>query len=283
MSYKLFIGRWSPFHAGHKYIIDSYVNNGYKVCIAIRDTKLSEKDPFNIELREKLIKDYYKDNENVKVIRIPDIDQVCVGRGIGYAISEVPESIENISGTKERTKEKPLFNDGKGCCFWFTGLPCSGKTTLINKYAESQNKYTIQIVDGDEFRKEVTPHLGFTKIDRILNLKAAFDIINILVKNGVIVLAGFVSPNKKVRNDMKKMLGNKFKEIYVKCSTEVCKIRDVKGMWKKAEAGEIKEFTGYSAEYEEPENPDLIINTENEDLKMSVVNLSNYLDGLYGN
>jgi adenylylsulfate kinase len=267
--YKLFIGRWSPFHKGHKYIIDSYVNNGHKVCIAIRDTKLSKQDPFSFELRKKLIDDYYKGNKSVEVIKIPDIDQVCVGRGVGYGISEVPEEIKNISGTKEREKEKPLFNDGKGACLWFTGLPCSGKTTLIKYYSSHiNNKFKmdewidLHILDGDAFRKEVTPHLGFSKLDRIRNLQTAFDIIKPLVNNGVVVLAGFVSPIRKTREAMKKELGNKFKEIYVKASADTCSKRDVKGMWKLAKEGKIKDFTGYSAEYEEPENPDLVIDTD---------------------
>jgi len=292
MKYKLFIGRWSPFHKGHKYIIDSYVNNGHKVCIAIRDTKLSKEDPFSFELRKKLIDNYYKDNKNVEIIKIPDVDQVCVGRGIGYAISEVPEQIKNISGTKEREKEKPLFNNGKGVCLWFTGLPCSGKTTLINAfktiYSECENilrdmgsslkpgDLDIQILDGDTFRKEVTPHLGFSNPDRILNLKTAFDIIKPLVNTGVIVLAGFVSPIRAVRDNMKKMLGNKFKEIYVKCSAEICAKRDVKGMWKLAKEGKIKDFTGFSAEYEEPENPDIVIDTDKLDIIDSIKLITKY-------
>lgn len=284
MSYKLFIGRWSPFHEGHKYIIDSYVNNGHKVCIGIRDTKLSENDPFSFELRKQLIENYYKDNENVEIIKIPDIDQVCVGRGVGYAISEVPEGIKNISGTKEREKEKPLFNNGNGTCIWFTGLPCSGKTTLMNEYVNT-NKYivgkeykTIQILDGDTFRKEVTPHLGFSKLDREINLRTAFDIIKILVNNGVIVFAGFVSPNRELRNEFKNELGNKFKEIYVKASKEECMFRDVKGMWELAKTGKIKNFTGYDAEYQKPDNPDLIIDTEKNNLQESLNILNKFIE-----
>lgn len=279
MSYKLFIGRWSPFHTGHKYIIDSYVNNGHKVCIAIRDTKLSKQDPFSFELRKKLIEDYYKGN--VEIIKIPDIDQVIVGREVGYSIAQVPEKIKNISGTKEREKEKPLFNNGKGFCLWFTGLPCSGKTTLVNTYRTSIQNHIIQILDGDKFRKEVTPHLGFSKLDRILNLKTAFEIIQVLVNNGVLVLAGFVSPNRMTRNDMKKIMGDRFKEIYVKCSVEECMFRDVKGMWELAKKGKIKNFTGYNDPYEKPENPDLIIDTEKENLPGSIIKLDEYIEGLY--
>lgn len=281
MSYKLFIGRWSPFHEGHKYIIDSYLNNGHKVCIAIRDTKLSKEDPFSFELRYKLIDNYYEDNPNVEIIKIPDIDQVCIGRGVGYAISETPEEIKNISGSKERKKEKPLFNNGKGVCLWFTGLPCAGKTTLIKEYIRTIDKNeSIQILDGDTFRKEVTPHLGFSKLDRMINLEIAFSIIKILVNNGVVVLAGFVSPIRKTRESMKEKLGSKFKEIYIKADPETCSKRDVKGMWKLAREGKIKDFTGYNAEYETPENPDLIINTDELNIYDSIHKLDEFIKGI---
>jgi adenylylsulfate kinase len=274
LKYNLFIGRWAPFHEGHKYIIDSYINNGKKVCIAIRDTKMSKEDPFSFELRKKLIDNYYKDNKNVEIIRIPDIETVCVGRGVGYSLSQTPQAIRNISGTKEREKEKPLFNNGKGKVLWFTGLPCSGKTTIINTaYKWFSESYSIQILDGDVFRKEVTPHLGFSIEDRKENLETAFNIIKILVNQGIIVLAGFVSPIRRTRNYFKDVLGNKFKEIHVKCSPEICAKRDVKGMWKEAKMGIIKDFTGHDAEYEEPLNPDLILDTEN-------VSLSEYLSVL---
>ena len=102
MKYYLFIGRWSPFHEGHKYIIDSFVNNGKPVCIAIRDTPKDEKNPYPIEVRKKMIEAVYKDNPNVKVIIIPDIAGVCVGREVGYSIIQVPDEIKFISGTKIR-------------------------------------------------------------------------------------------------------------------------------------------------------------------------------------
>jgi adenylylsulfate kinase len=105
MSKKLFIGRWSPFHAGHKYIVDSYVANGLEVCIAVRDTPLDIKNPYSADLRKRMIEAVYAGNDLVSVIVIPDIDTVCVGRGVGYAIMQVPENIENISATAIRAGE----------------------------------------------------------------------------------------------------------------------------------------------------------------------------------
>ncbi len=96
------------------------MNNGKKVCIGIRDTQMSEKDPFPAELRKKLIEEYYKNNENVKVIIIPDISNVCIGRNVGYSIMEVPEKIKKVSGTQQRELKAKNWNDGNGHVFWFT-------------------------------------------------------------------------------------------------------------------------------------------------------------------
>lgn len=98
MKYNLFIGRWCPFHNGHKAIIDSFVKNGLPVCIAIRDTD----ERYPVDVRVEMIRAVYQDTEMVKIIVIPDIRQVCVGRDVGYSLVEVPEEIKNISATKIR-------------------------------------------------------------------------------------------------------------------------------------------------------------------------------------
>ena len=261
MKFNLFIGRWAPFHEGHKYIIDSFVNNGKPVCIAIRDTVMSMKDPFPIELREKRIRDIYGNNELVKIVRIPDIESVCVGRNVGYSIIETPQNIAKVSGTMKRQMKCDTWNDGRGNILWFTGLPCSGKSTIINKLASIIDKDVV-VLDGDVFRKEVTSHLGFSREDRIENITTAFNIAKILSNHGLIVLCGFVSPILEVRNGFKKEMGEGFKEIYIKCPAGICAERDVKGMWRKAKEGEITDFTGYNSPYEEPDSPDLILETD---------------------
>ena len=123
----LFIGRWMPFHEGHKYIIDSFRKNGRKVAIAVRDTPVTKEQPFSTELRIRLIE---KALPNVEVFKIPDIDEVVVGRDVGYSIVQVPERIKSISGTKIREHKLIEFNEGNGMCFWFTGLSGAGKTTI---------------------------------------------------------------------------------------------------------------------------------------------------------
>lgn len=278
MRYNLFIGRWSPFHEGHKYIIDSFINNNKPVCIAIRDTKLSEADPFSVENRKKLIEEYYKDNPLVKIITIPDIEAVCVGRDVGYNIVEVPQNIQVISGTETRKMKKKNWNNGYGLVLWFTGIPCSGKTTIINELSK-RLQMANQVLDGDTFRKEVTPHLGFSDFDRLQNVLTASRIARILKDQGIITLCGFVSPTIEMRRMVKETIGDGFKLIHVKASKDVCIDRDVKGMWRKAIDREIIGFTGYDAPYEAPVSPDLVLDTEKQsinDCVMKVVDLIKY-------
>jgi len=273
MSNTMFIGRWAPFHDGHKYIVDSYVNTGKPVVIAVRDTPLSEKDPFSAELRKSRIEQIYKGNTLVSVIIIPDIDTVSVGRGVGYSLTVTPDEIKSISGTKEREKkDQNTFSDHEGGLIWFTGLPCSGKTTIA-KEAKAKFEsagYTVEHLDGDVVRKSLSADLGFSEKDRETNLKRVAAVAEKLVNHGVIVLATFVSPSAKVRNEIKQMFGNKYKEIFVNCPVEECERRDVKGMWAKARSGDIKEFTGVSAPYDIPISPDIIVNTETESVDRCV-------------
>ena len=162
----------------------------------------------------------------------------------------------------------------KGFTAWFTGLPCCGKTTIAKKvYKKLKEKgYRVEHLDGDIIRHDLTNDLGFSKKDREENLKRVTFVAKLLTRNNVAVLATFVSPYRNRRNKSRKEIGN-FIEIYVKCPIEICMKRDVKGMYKKALAGEIKDFTGIQDPYEEPENPDLIIHTDKETIDESVENV----------
>jgi len=260
MKYTLFVGRWQPFHSGHKYIIDSFVNNGKPVCIAIRDTERTIDNPFSPALRKKLIKQVYKDNPLVKVITIPDIDTVVVGRGVGYAIMEAPEDIQRISGTKVRENKEIKFNEGKGLCVLFTGLPSSGKTTTARNVAKKLYHVT-ELLDGDEFRKTYTPELGYTKENREKNIRALMKVARNLTEYGLVVLCSFIAPYESVRREFRETIGENFLEVYIKAYKKDCRMRDPKDLWREADKGLIKNFTGVSAPYEEPENPDLIVDT----------------------
>ena len=159
----------------------------------------------------------------------------------------------------------------KTCTIWFTGLPCSGKSTIANRVAEIlKNKgYKVEQLDGDVTRKYLSKGLGFTKEDRDENIRRVGFVAKLLTRNGVFVTAAFVSPYREIRDEIRKEIGN-FVEVYVKCPVEVCIERDVKGMYKRALKGEIKNFTGIDDPYEEPLNPEVIVETDKETVEESV-------------
>jgi len=169
----------------------------------------------------------------------------------------------------------------KGFTAWFTGLPCCGKTTIADKVAciLKEKGYKVERLDGDIVRKNLTKDLGFSKEDRDENIKRVTHLAKDLTQDGVAVLATFVSPYKERRNKSREEIGD-FIEIYVKCPIEICKKRDVKGMYKKALAGEIKNFTGVDDPYEEPKNPEIIIETDKETANESVEKVLKKLEEL---
>jgi len=158
----------------------------------------------------------------------------------------------------------------KGVTVWFTGLPCSGKTTVADKVAEILRKqgHKVERLDGDTVRKGLTSDLGFSKKDRDENIKRVTFVAKLLTRNDVMVLATFVSPYRERRRLTREEIGS-FMEVYVRCSLEECMRRDVKGMYRKAFAGEIKDFTGVDDPYEEPLSPELILDTDRETVEES--------------
>ena len=153
----------------------------------------------------------------------------------------------------------------RGCVIWLTGLPAAGKTTLakaLGKELESMG-YDVEILDGDEVRRWLSPEAGFTREDRERHLKRVIYVSKLLAKHGVFVIAAFVSPYRRIREFAREVIGD-FIEVYVKCSLETVIKRDPKGLYKKALRGEIKNMTGIDDPYEEPLNPDVIVNTEKE-------------------
>lgn len=167
----------------------------------------------------------------------------------------------------------------KGVTVWFTGLPCSGKTTIADKLAGilKEKGRKVERLDGDIVRKGLTRDLGFSKEDRDKNIERVTFVAKMLTRNDVVVLATFVSPYIARRQLSREEIGE-YIEVYVKASVEECIKRDVKGMYKKALAGEIKNFTGVDDPYEEPLNPEIIIDTENETADESVETVLSYLE-----
>lgn len=153
----------------------------------------------------------------------------------------------------------------QGFTLWFTGLPCSGKTTIseiVEKELRSRG-LNVEALDGDEIRRNLSKDLGFSKEDRDKHLRRIGYIARLLTRNSIVTLAAFVSPYRELRSHLRDEIGN-FIEVYVRCSVEVCIQRDVKGMYKKALAGEIKNFTGVSDPYEVPQEPEIIVETDKE-------------------
>jgi adenylylsulfate kinase len=159
----------------------------------------------------------------------------------------------------------------KGVTVWLTGLPCSGKTTIADGVAEKlrDKGYRVERLDGDTVRRSLTSDLGFSKEDRDENIKRVTFVAKLLTRNGVVVLATFVSPYRERRRKSREEIGE-FMEVYVRCSIEECMRRDVKGMYRKALAGEITGFTGVDDPYEEPQNPELVLDTDEEKVEESV-------------
>jgi len=159
----------------------------------------------------------------------------------------------------------------KGCVIWLTGIPGAGKTTIARKLASilRSKGHKVEVLDGDEVRKWLSPEAGFTREDRERHLRRVMYVSHLLARNGVIVIAAFVSPYRKIREEARKLIGD-FIEVYVKCSLETAIKRDPKGLYKRALKGEIKHFTGIDDPYEEPENPEIVIDTEKETIDESV-------------
>jgi len=158
-----------------------------------------------------------------------------------------------------------------GFTIWFTGLPCCGKTTIANKVAVILKKrnYLVEQLDGDLIRQNFSSDLTFSKKDRDENIKRATFLAKMLSRNNVVVLASFVSPYRKQRRRARKEIKN-FVEVYVRCPVKICMKRDVKGMYQQALEGKITHFTGVDDPYEEPEHPELIVDTDIESVEESV-------------
>ncbi len=177
-------------------------------------------------------------------------------------------------------KRRADLNNHKSTLLWFTGLSGAGKSTLAHALEETlyQMGYHTFVLDGDNVRQGLCGDLGFSNNDRVENIRRVSETTKLFIEAGVIVLTAFISPFRADRDKARKLVGNDdFIEIYCNCSLEVCEERDVKGLYNRARKGEIKEFTGISSPYEEPENPELVIDTGSEDLEKCVNQILEFL------
>lgn len=174
-----------------------------------------------------------------------------------------------------------MDKDERGFTLWFTGLPCSGKSTIANAVADELRKKRLKVerLDADIIRKHLWRELGYSKEDRDENIRRATYLAKLLTRNGVAVLTSFISPYTELRAYARREIED-FVEVYVKCPVEVCIQRDDRGMYKKALAGEIQNFTGISDPYEEPPDPEVLIESDKESIEESVTKVMVKLDSL---
>lgn len=158
-----------------------------------------------------------------------------------------------------------------GFTIWFTGLSGSGKSTLseILEQRLQAHGHKVEIMDGDIVRTHLSKGLGFSREDRDTNIKRIAFVCNLLSRNGVICISAAIAPYREAREWAREHIGN-FVEIYVKCPLDVCRARDVKGLYKLVDEGKIKNFTGVDDPYEEPEHPELIVETDKETIEESI-------------
>jgi len=178
-----------------------------------------------------------------------------------------------------KREDREKANGHKGAVVWFTGLSASGKSTLAHALENTlfEKGYKTYVLDGDNIRHGLNKDLGFSPQDREENIRRIGEVAKLFADAGIIVLTAFISPYRSDREKARKLNPKNFIEVYVKCDIDVCEQRDPKGLYKKAKAGEISEFTGISAPYEEPENPELVIDTGKLSIEESVNQLLSYL------
>jgi adenylyl-sulfate kinase len=167
----------------------------------------------------------------------------------------------------------------RGFCIWFTGLSGSGKTTISSLVAKELKKrgYKIEVLDGDEIRTNISKGLGFSKEDRDINIRRIGWVCEVLTRNNIIAIGAAISPYRAIREEIRKNIG-KFVEVFCSCPLEVLIKRDAKGLYKKAIKGEIKNFTGISDPYEEPQKPEVILYTDTETPEQCVAKIMKTLE-----
>lgn len=260
---------------------------------------------------QKIFDDFKKEELGIEILKYPEVVfcQACQKHTFEEGCPHSEDSKISFSGTRLREniqkKEQPPFyiirpevyeflansdnplvdalyknknNKQKGFVLWLTGLPCSGKTTIADKVNEllKERGFNTERLDGDVVRQYLSQDLGFSKKDRDRNLERVGFICQLLSRNKVAVLASFVSPYRYQRQKNREMVDN-FIEVFVNAPLEICQQRDVKGLYQKAKEGIIKNFTGISDPYEEPENPEIEVRTDIESIDECAQKILDYL------
>jgi len=193
---------------------------------------------------------------------------------------------QNITAVAHRVTatERRAVNGHKGGVLWFTGLSGSGKTTLAFELEQRlfAKGYQVYVLDGDNVRHGLNSDLGFSPHDRAENIRRIGEVAALFAEAGNIVISAFISPYRDDRKLARSATLEGFHEVYLSADLAACEARDPKGLYKKAHLGEIADFTGVSAPYEEPENPDLEINTGNLGIEESIALLIDFIDNAFG-
>ena len=182
-----------------------------------------------------------------------------------------------VSVTRQRRNK---LNGHQSVVLWFTGLSGSGKSTLAHALEEKlfQKGCRTFVLDGDNVRHGLNSNLDFSEKGRTENIRRISEVSKLMMESGLIVLTAFISPFNKDREEARKLISNyDFIEIYCKATLETCEARDVKGLYKRARAGEIKNYTGIDSPYEKPENPEIVIDTDQQSLEESVSKILDFL------
>ena len=195
-------------------------------------------------------------------------------------MKESKENIFTIFDDILQREDKEAFLNQRSMVIWMTGLSGSGKTTIakgVERYLHSQGVLN-QLLDGDNIRVGISNNLTFSSEDRGENIRRIAEVSKLFMNCGIVTLNCFVSPTKEIRQVAKDIIGEEnFVEVYINASVSTCEKRDVKGLYKKARKGEIKDFTGISAPFEAPENPELEINTSELSIEESVQKVLDYI------
>jgi bifunctional enzyme CysN/CysC len=247
-----------------------------------------------IETADPLFIDPYKINRATGsfILIDPDTnDTVAAGmiRGVAEDVTPFGQETESQADDESKTspnvvweglqiprEEREQRNGHKAGVVWLTGLSGSGKSTIAKAVEERLFDDDIQtmMLDGDNVRHGLSGDLGFTPADRKENIRRVSEVARLFFEQGNVTLCSFVSPYQEDRDRAKELLPedvrDRFLEVHVDCPLEVCKERDTKGLYAKAEAGKIANFTGVSAPYEAPEDPDVVVNTDEDDIETCV-------------
>ena len=170
-------------------------------------------------------------------------------------------------------EQRESLNQHKSVILWFTGLSGAGKSTLAHAVEDRLHQLAVRtyVLDGDNVRHGLCGDLGFSDEDRVENIRRVGEVAKLFIDAGVVTITAFISPFRSDRDRVREIVEDgDFFEIYCKADLDVCESRDVKGLYKKARAGEIKEFTGISSPYEEPASPELVVNTGEDEIEACV-------------